>query len=362
MEPAITEFLPAAEIAKQMNVPSKKRLPIGLFVRLAISLLLIAGIVWWLGGLGKIVADVERIDLGLAALVIIVFMLDRALMTFKWLWLLKARGVRLPFLKAMRIYCASMVWGMFLPSTVGADTIRAVSIARTGINTNEVVASIVIERVFGFLSTLFVGLCSLLLLSLSGELESRFIVIWWAALIMIGSSLIALAASLNERVFRFVHNRFLGRFRHNRIAGKLKEFHETYLQYRKHPGALVTFSMLTIAEQLVAVAVLWLIALALGIHLGIVPFLVAVPLSLLISRLPIGVYGLGTFEAAFVFLLSAAGLSGADAVAISFSGRILEILAWLPWWFGHVISTGSVRPATEKMYPKTTTVEVGSNL
>lgn len=60
-------------------------------------------------------------------------------------------------------------------------------------------------------------------------------------------------------------------------------------------------------------------------------------------------------------LLSEAGLSG-DAVAISFTGRILEIAAWLPWWLAHVISTGSVRPAIAKIYPKTATVEVGSNL
>lgn len=42
-----------------------------------------------------------------------------------------------------------------------SDTIRAVSMARTGINANEVVASIVIERVFGFVSVLLLGLCSL---------------------------------------------------------------------------------------------------------------------------------------------------------------------------------------------------------
>jgi uncharacterized protein (TIRG00374 family) len=358
-----TELLSAdAEVAMQVDVPGKKRWPIGLLVRLATSLVLLGCIVWWFGGVEKIVRTMSRVSLGLAALVVIVFMLDRALMTFKWLLLLRARGIHPRFLSTMKIYCASMVWGTFLPSTVGADTIRAVSIARTGINTNEVVASIVVERIFGFLSTLFVGLCSLLLLSLSGELESRFIVIWWAALIMIGSSLIALATSLNERVFRFVHDRFLGRFRHSRIAEKLREFHETYLEYRKHVGALVAFSMLTVAEQLVAVSLLWLIALALGIHLGLLPFLVAVPLSLLIARLPIGVYGLGTFEVTFVFLLSESGLSGADAVAISFTGRVLEILGLLPWWFAHVISTGSARPATEKMYPKPANTEIGGNL
>jgi glycosyltransferase 2 family protein len=343
-----------AEIAMQVDIPRKRQLPIATSVRLAISLVLITCVVWWLGGLEKIVRTMGRISLPLAALVVILFMLDRALMTFKWLWLLRARGIRPRFLKAMRIYCASMVWGMFLPSTLGADTIRAVSVARIGINTNEVVASIVVERVFGFLSTLFVGLCSVLLLSLSGELESRFIVVWWAALIMIGGSLLALTTSLNKKLFHLIHDRILGRFHNNRVAAKLRQFHETYLAYRKHAGALVTFSMLTIGEQLVPVAGLWLIALALGIHLGVLPFLVAVPLSLLIARLPIGVYGLGTFEATFIFLLSESGLSGADAIAISFSGRILEILALLPWWSAHVICAGNIRPVkgTQSSYPE----------
>jgi uncharacterized protein (TIRG00374 family) len=349
-------------IRMSMNVPGKKRISSGLLVRLAISLAIVAGIVWWLGGPGKIVTIVKRIDVGLAALVILVFMLDRALMTFKWLLLLRARGIHSQFFAAMKIYCASMVWGMFLPSTIGSDTIRALSIARRGINTNEVVASIVIERVFGFFATLFVGLCSLLLLSLTGELEKRFILIWWAALIMITCSILALATSLNEKVFRLVHNQFLARFRHNRIARKLKEFHETYLQYRKHPKALVIFSLLSIAEQLLAAVVLWLIALSLGIHLGVVPFLVAVPLSFLISRLPVGIYGLGTFEASFIFLLSGAGLSGADAVAISFTGRILEIMSWLPWWLGHLMSKGTERAVSENRYLKEAAAELGSNL
>jgi uncharacterized protein (TIRG00374 family) len=346
----------------QIDLKRKKRLPIAMFVRLAVSLVLIACIIWWLGGPGKILAIVARINLGLALIVLVLYMLDRALMAFKWLVLLRARGIHPRFLSAMKIYCASMVWGIFLPSTLGPDTIRAVSIARTGINTNEVVASILVERVFGFLSTLFVGLCSLLLLSITGELESRFLVIWWAALILIGSSLIALATSLNEKVFDLIHDRILGRFHNNRIAEKLRQFHETYLGYRKHGGALVAFSVLTIAEQLIPVAALWLIALALDIRMGILPFLVAVPLSLLLSRLPVGVAGLGTFEAAFAFLLAESGLPAADAIAISFTGRILEIAALLPWWGAQVMSTRNFRPTseTEVSYPEPVLPEMGS--
>jgi len=345
-----------------MNAADTRRILGRPLLRLTISLAIIGAIVWWLGGPGKILGIVKRIDLGLAAAAILVFMIDRGLMTFKWLLLLRARGLRLQFLRGMKIYCASMVWGIFLPSTLGADTIRAVSTARTGINTNEVVASIAIERVLGFLSTLFAGLCSLLLISLRGELQTRFVIIWWAALVMISAAMIVLATSLNEKMFRLLHERWLRRFRDNRIGRRLKEFHATYLQYRNHPGVLINFSLLTVAEQFVAVVVLWLIALSLQIHVGIAAFLVAVPLSLLISRLPIGVYGLGTFEAAFIFLLAQAGLSAADAVAVSFTGRVLEILAWLPWWLAHVTSKAATQRSGENSFNREPAAEFGSNL
>ena len=49
-----------------------------------------------------------------------------------------------------------------------------------------------------------------------------------------------------------------------------------------------------------------------------------------------------------MFLLSASGLSGADAVAMSLSARILEILAFLPWWLANLITPGSNGPLVSK--------------
>ena len=344
------------------NDPDKTRWPIARLVRLAISLVLIAGMVWWLGGVEKIGAIVSRISFGLAALVIFLITLDRALMTFKWMLLLKARGAHIRFLKAMKIYCASMVWGVFLPTTVGADAIRAVNVARSGVKTNEVVASIAIERMIGFFSGLLLGLVSLVVLSTSGLLESRFMGVWSAALALILLTAVVLVASFSDNLFYLVHDRILGRLHNNVIAEKLRKFHDTYRAYRNNTRTLIVFFVLTVAEQSLAIVQSWLMAFALGIHVGILYFIMAIPLSVLVSRIPIGIGGLGTFEAAFAFLLSLAGIPAAEAVAIPFTGRILQILAWLPWWFAHVISTRSARPATEKSYPQEANAELGSNL
>jgi glycosyltransferase involved in cell wall biosynthesis len=80
------------------------------------------------------------------------------------------------------------------------------------------------------------------------------------------------------------------------------------------------------------------------------------------NGLPVGVAGLGIFEAAFVFLVPESGLPDADPAAISFIGCILEIAAWLPWWFAHIISTGSARAGAKAeacVKPATATVRNG---
>ena len=128
--------------------------------RLAISVILVALLVWWLGGFGKIGAIMSRISFRFAILVLVICTLDRALMTFKWIRLLEARGMHFRLFAAMRIYCASMIWGLFLPATVGADAIRTISMARAGVDSHEVIASIIIERTIGFLAVLLVGIAS----------------------------------------------------------------------------------------------------------------------------------------------------------------------------------------------------------
>jgi uncharacterized membrane protein YbhN (UPF0104 family) len=78
-------------------------------------------------------------------------------------------------------FCASTIWGLFLPSTLGGDAIRTISMARAGVDSHEVIASIIIERTIGFLAVLLLGIASLLLFSMSGSFENHFTVAWWVA-------------------------------------------------------------------------------------------------------------------------------------------------------------------------------------
>lgn len=323
-----------------------------LAIKLLISAGLLTGIVWMLGGIEKPLQIMSGMDPGYVLLVLAVSTMDRALMTFKWAWLLKNRGVRLPFFKGMKIYCASMVWSAFLPSTIGSDVIRAVCTSRAGFDYKEVVASIVIERLIGFLSALLLGLLGVVLLSQLTTFGDQLQSVLWigGATLLVATTLFA--ASFSRGPYDFIYNRLLRKLRHTRVFERLREIHSTYLGYERGRAELGVFFGMTFAEQLLAIVYAWLIARGLGVDVGLLYVAGALPLALLVSRLPVSIDGLGVFEGVFMLLMSMAGVPPEESVAIALIGRILQVVSWVPWWLGYVVERGKLaRPNVEPGKP-----------
>jgi glycosyltransferase 2 family protein len=315
-----------------------------LLLQLTITVILVAAIIWQLGGLHDVGQLLARIDPMYALLTLTIYTLDRGLMTYKWRLLLWSRGQHLPFLRGLRIYCAAMVWGMFLPTTVGADAIRAFSTCRSGLNGDEVVASIFIERMFGFVAALVIGLCSLFLLFLTGSLDAHFLPLWWlGSLVLLGGTL-AFATSFSQTAFDYLHGRFLRRFSGTWIVRHLRQSHLAYLAYRHEKCSLTAFLGLTFVEQLEPILTSWLIARGLGIEVSLLFLVGAVPLVALISRIPVSISGLGVYDGAFMLVMSLVGLTAAESIAIPLAGRILQTASLLPWWLAHVVDYGELRP------------------
>jgi uncharacterized protein (TIRG00374 family) len=313
-------------------------------LKLFVSVVLVGAIVWYLwrlgdfDKLGKLMTSISPLYI---PLILIVYMLDRGLMTFKWGQLLRSRGLHLPFFRGLKIYCASMVWGLFLPVTIGADAFRAFSTSRIGLDSHEVVASILIERMIGFLSALFLGLLSLGLLSFLGILDNRFSFVWGLGSAMLVGTIVIFTASLSQSVFNLLHDRLLHWFRDIRIVQRLRQLHTTYKAYQHDKRNLAIFFGLTFVEQFTLSLSAWLVARSLGIDVGLPYIAGAVPLAFLIARFPVSVSGFGIFEGAFMLLMSLAGIPAVEAIAIVFVSRVLETLSWLPWWVAHVLGNAN---------------------
>jgi uncharacterized protein (TIRG00374 family) len=233
---------------------------------------------------------------------------------------------------------------MFLPATVGADAIRAICTSQRGFDLKEVIASIIVERMIGLLTALLFTLLSLFLLSILGVLDSRLELVWWLAVATLCSFVAAFVASFSQPVYDLVHGRLFQRFNHTRIMKDLRQVHSAYLAYREKKGVLSWFFALTVVERLMEIVSTWVIARGLGINVELIFVAGALPMALFISRIPITINGWGVFEGVFLILMSLGGIAPAESIAISLVARILQPLAYLPWWMAEVIGNKEIRP------------------
>ena len=317
-----------------------------LWLRIALSIALVVVLFTYVVDGREVLSILHRFETKYLVLAIIVVTLDRVLMTFKWTLLLRAQGYRLPLLQGVMIYCTAMVWGLVLPTTVGADAIRAVMVTKRGFNGTDVVTSIVIERMVGFVLALALGLVSISILRMLGVLDARFDSALYLGIAMLAGVIALLVAALNERLVGKIVAQLPRAIRDSKVMHYLDRFAAAYRSLGGARSTIAQFSALTVLEQLYSVIVPWTLAKGLGVDVDLLLMLGVLPISTLLSRLPISFDGLGVFEAIFIGLMVLAGIDAAAALAIAISGRIIQLFAFLPWWVAYVARSGAVRPPT----------------
>jgi uncharacterized protein (TIRG00374 family) len=279
------------------------------------------------------------------------FTLDRVLMSYKWGLLLNIRGYRVTLVERLMVYCSSMMWGLALPSTVGADGIRIVLVRRFGVRVDDALATILVERGLGFVSALLMAVMSLLLLRFVLPNAATYDYALIAGIASLLITILVLLASFNSRAVTSVLNLLPRRLAHSAAARLISRLHEAYRSLAFDRGRLALFFMLTVTEQLLMAACYGLVALALQLEFNSVFLLAAVPLAILISRLPISIDGLGVYEGIFIGIMTLGGMRPDDSLALSLAARVFQIVVWLPWWLMLVARTGAVRPPAEQEAP-----------
>ena len=98
----------------------------------------------------------------MAAAVLLV-LVDRALMAYRWVVLLCTvdRALRPPLGALLRIFFVSTFVGTFLPASVGGDAVRAFSLSKLNVRGGDAVASVFMDRILGVASLLLMALVGL---------------------------------------------------------------------------------------------------------------------------------------------------------------------------------------------------------
>lgn len=294
------------------------------FLRLAVAVALTAFILWKADP-AQVLAVAAAADWRWIGAAVALTLLDRTLMAYRWMVLLCALtpGSRPPFAPVLRIFFVSTFVGTFLP--VGGDVYRAYALARMRVSGAQAAASVLMDRLLGVLSIVLVGTIAVLGARGLVRIPGLWIILIIACSVCLGAAL----AVYSERAAAAAQ-RVVARLPHRRVRQLGAGLIDAIRRYSHHHAELTNVVGTSILVQLIRVVQAYCLGHALGLSVPIWLYFAFIPTILLIMLLPITILGLGTSQAAFVWLFGAAGVPTAAAVALSILFVALGVVGNLP--------------------------------
>jgi len=197
----------------------------------------------------------------------------------------------------------------FLPSTIGGDVLRVVRLSSDNGDAPASFASVVLERLTGFVVLPMISLVALALRPSLLHLGTAS----HLALALSLASLVALVAILAATASTRLGGRLAGHPSWPRFVGAV---HLGIERIRRRPGAAVSVLLTSLVYQLAVITTAFAASRALGITVGWLPLLAFIPVVAIAQVLPISVGGLGLREGALVLLLGPLGVGAAKATAL----------------------------------------------
>jgi uncharacterized membrane protein YbhN (UPF0104 family) len=294
-------------------------------LRIVISVVMLAIVYWrvpdfdWEGLIPEWTSTTLLWLAGAALLTILSIVLSAV----RWQQVLHALGLRGRLRRLVPLYFAGQFVSNVLPTTIGGDVLRVSRLSRENGDTPDTFASVVLERLTGWLVLPLITFFGLVInpeLRELGRATSLAVVI--AVVTLAGLVLILFAADHPS-----LGGRFSAREGWTRFIGAV---HVGVAKLRTRPRAAVSVIGAGLLYQFVLCLAALMAAEALGLtDLGLTPLLAFFPAVLIAQVLPIGISGIGVREGAFVIFLTPLGVPAEQAVALGLLLYLLNLVASL---------------------------------
>lgn len=292
---------------------------VSLTLRVAVSAGMIAVLLWQAPDvdLGELVPEPSSSTFVWLAVAGALTMAGMVLATLRWKQVLTALELPSPMRRLFSLTMAGQFVSNVLPTTIGGDVLRVSRLAKDTGRSPDTFASVVLERVTGWLVLPVITLIGLAVNPGLRELGTATVVATGLAVVTLSLLALTLVAVSSDRF----GTRFAVREGWRRFAGAI---HLGLARMRAHPRSAVAVLLAGFAYQFVLVLSAVAAARALGLQpAGLTALLAFFPAVLIVQVLPIGISGLGIREGAFVLFLGPLGVATEDAIAL---GLLLYLL------------------------------------
>jgi uncharacterized protein (TIRG00374 family) len=291
-----------------------------LALRVSVSALMLGVLVWRLPSFSPSDLLPEwSVETGLfLAGAMLLTLVGIVLSTIRWRAVLNALGQEASLKHLLSHNLAGLFVSNVLPTTIGGDVLRVSRLSRESGESAASFASVVLERLTGWLVLPLITFLGFILNPGLRELGTATQV----AVSLAAGTLVALLLLLAAVANRRFAERVSGNEGWRRFAAAV---HLGIERMRRHPAAALNVIISGFAYQLVLVLAALLAARAVGIGVGVGPtaLLAFFPAVLIAQVLPVSISGLGVREASFILFLHPLGIRDEQAIAL---GLLLYLL------------------------------------
>ncbi len=321
-----------------------------LFLRIAVVAVgVIWAIVWVSRGQrwSNLASIFRRMNLGVFALTLSIFVICQVMVGFRWWLLLRTQSIFINLGAAVRLNFLGWFYNNFMPGSVGGDLLRAWYVTKHTDKKFEAVLSVFVDRFIGLLSTLIIA-GFFYVLFLRGQAEAvtftgrsgpfKFLAEYKGGIIWVVVVLAAVFCGLllhgRGRVLLRTAWLYI-RIHSVRAFEKLKD--AVYVYYSKPRTILAAFG-LTVFLQIITITGFWFLGKSLGITASLKYYYVFFTLTWMLGALPVSIGGAVVVEGILAYLfVRYAGVEAEAALALALCQRIVWMIASLPGAAIHLI-------------------------
>ena len=233
-------------------------------------------------------------------------------LALRWNTIMAALQIRVEYWRAFRVVLIGMFFNQLLPSAIGGDAYRVWALGKRGLPFSHVLNTVVLDRGVALIATLAVTAFGL---SRIDELippgTARVLSMTLLALVVggvcAGMLLLFFAARMPDG----------GLFSRYALLRMIKKSAADVVLLVRNPKALMFVVLVSVVLNISTSASIWLIAVALGKHPGLLDCIYVIPTVMVFAMIPISVAGWGVREGGMVVALGLLGIEPAAALATS---------------------------------------------
>jgi len=291
----------------------RRKRQLSLIARIAVATL---AILWVLRGQDwrKLAGVFQSLSPWYFGLSLTIYAAAQVIISVRWWMLLRAQSIHINVLAAVRLFFLGLFYNNLMLGAVGGDLLKAWYVTKHTNRRLEGVLSVFVDRGIGLAGTLLIAVFTYSafvrghITARTGAQEAgppawlsqhKGVIVLWVG-VVVGAMLIVLLAHP------------AGRARFARVTRKawhagvslLRTGKDAIVAYCSRPWTLLGAMIFTLVGQSIVIAAFWVLGRDLGIEAGLSCYLVAFPVGWIVGAIPISPAGLGTTEAATIWLFT----------------------------------------------------------